>query len=123
MPLGGKLSDSEIATIRQWIASGAQWDGNRLELTKATPKSGFEKQFTEADRSWWAFQKPVLRPAPAVSNPAWRANPIDGFVYAALEKRNLAAAPPADRRTLIRRAYLDLIGLLPTPEDVEAICE
>jgi hypothetical protein len=68
----------------------------------------------------WAFQ-PVRRPAvPAVRDRAWVRTPIDAFVLARLEKAGLKPAPPADRRTLLRRAYLDLIGLPPTPEEQRA---
>jgi hypothetical protein len=74
---------------------------------------------TDADRSWWAFQ-PLQRPAlPSLKNPRHAQNPIDAFVLARLESKNLALSPPASRRELIRRAYFDLIGLPPTPEAVE----
>jgi len=78
------------------------------------------KPFTPQQRRWWAFQK-VVRPA--VPTPAardWVANDIDAFVLAKLEERHLKPAPPADKVTLIRRATLDLTGLLPTPEEVQA---
>ena len=76
--------------------------------------------FSEKDRSYWAFQ-PVVEPAlPGVANPAGIHNPIDLFVRAQLEKRSLVPAPPAAKRTLIRRATFDLTGLPPTPEEVFA---
>ncbi len=74
---------------------------------------------TDADREWWSFQplrwvRPVVRAEGAVRNP------IDRFVLARLEAKQLKLSPPADRRTLIRRASFDLLGLPPTPEEVEA---
>jgi len=76
--------------------------------------------FTAEQRSYWALQK-VTRPAlPAVHNPGWVRNPIDAFVVSQLEAKGLTPSPPADRVTLIRRVSLDLIGLPPTPEEVEA---
>ena len=76
--------------------------------------------FSEKDRSYWAFQ-PVGEPAlPIVSNSAGIHNPIDVFVRTELEGRSLEPAPPADKRTLIRRATFDLTGLPPTPEEVFA---
>ena len=76
--------------------------------------------FTAEQRSYWALQK-VTRPAlPAVHNPVWVRNPIDAFVVSQLEAKGLTPSPPADRVTLIRRVSLDLIGLPPTPEEVEA---
>jgi Protein of unknown function (DUF1549)/Protein of unknown function (DUF1553) len=78
------------------------------------------KPFTPQQRRWWAFQKVVK---PAVPTPAardWVANEVDAFVLAKLEEKHLKPAPPADEVTLIRRATLDLTGLLPTPEEVQA---
>src|SRR5436190_3058285 len=75
---------------------------------------------TEADRAWWSFQ-PVRRPPlPRVLETSRVSNPIDAFLLARLEARGLTFNPPASRRELIRRAYFDLIGLPPAPEDVEA---
>jgi hypothetical protein len=73
-----------------------------------------------AGRRHWAYQ-PVHRPAvPAVQGDSWVRTPIDAFVLARLEQKGIQPAPPADRRTLLRRVYLDLIGLPPTPEEQEA---
>lgn len=78
------------------------------------------KPFTPQQRRWWAFQK-VTKPAvPQPKNSTWVKNPIDAFILARLEEKNLVPAPPADRITLIRRATLDLTGLVPTPEEVQA---
>jgi hypothetical protein len=68
----------------------------------------------------WAFQ-PVRRPAvPAVGRTAWVRAPLDAFVLARLEEKGIEPAPPADRRTLLRRVYLDLVGLPPTPAEQQA---
>src|SRR5690349_5238034 len=69
-----------------------------------------------ADETWWSF-KPLAKPVvPAKSG----ANPIDTFIAAKLRDKGLSPAPPADKRTLIRRAYFDLLGLPPTPEEIDA---
>src|SRR5580765_5406856 len=70
---------------------------------------------------WWSL-KPFKRPAvPVVANQRWRIrNPIDAFILAKLEEKGLVPSPEADRRTLIRRLYFDLIGLPPTPEQIES---
>src|SRR5205809_1569256 len=93
-------------------------------LTSLTALSVFaaelSKPFTPQQRRWWAFQKVVK---PAVPTPVardWVANDVDAFVLAKLEEKHLKPAPPADKVTLIRRATLDLTGLLPTPEEVQA---
>jgi Protein of unknown function (DUF1549)/Protein of unknown function (DUF1553) len=78
------------------------------------------KTFTPQQRRWWAFQK-VAKPAvPTPAGRDWVRNDIDAFVLAKLEEKNLKPAPPADKITLIRRATLDLTGLLPTPEETQA---
>jgi len=117
-----KLDEKEIATLKDWIDQGAKWDANAAPAPSATAaSSGYkEKQFTAQDRSWWAFQKPVRDPAPKVAEERWNRNPIDAFVRDMMDKKGLSPAPEADRRTLIRRAYLDLLGLLPPVKEVEA---
>jgi hypothetical protein len=78
------------------------------------------KTFTPAQRRWWAFQK-VIKPAvPTPAGRDWVKNDVDAFILAKLEEKNLKPAPPADRVTLIRRATLDLTGLLPTPDEVQS---
>jgi hypothetical protein len=75
---------------------------------------------SRAAPDWWSLQ-PVVRPQmPSVKSSAWITNPIDAFVLAKLEAKGLTPAPPADRRTLIRRLSFDLVGLPPTPQEVEA---
>jgi hypothetical protein len=75
---------------------------------------------TAASPVFWSF-RPVKRPpVPKVKNAAWIRNPIDAFILAELEKRGLTPAPPADKRTLLRRVTFDLTGLPPTPEEIEA---
>jgi hypothetical protein len=126
MPLGGKLSDAEIATLQKWIDAGAAWESALPSVAAAppapaAPAAGIsEKTFTAQDRNWWAFRQPVRHAVPRVSEARWTANPIDAFLKKALDEKGLEPAPQADRRTLLRRAYLDLIGLLPPPEEVEA---
>jgi hypothetical protein len=77
------------------------------------------KDFTLQQRRWWAFQKVVKPPVPAVKDQVWAKNPIDAFILSKLEEKNLKPNPPADKVTLIRRATLDLTGLVPTPEEVQ----
>jgi hypothetical protein len=124
MPLGDKLSDADIDTLKRWIDGGALWEGGTLGAAAADePKPAqprlTEKEFTEADRKWWAFQKPIRHEIPQVAGERWNAHPIDAFLKRALHEKGLEAAPQADRRTLIRRAYLDLVGLAPPREVVE----
>jgi hypothetical protein len=102
------LSRQEVAVIRRWIEQGADWPRG-LVL--------HDRQFR--GQSWWAFQ-PLHRPnVPAVHTAGWARTPIDLFILAALEHHGLAPAPEADGRTLLRRLSFDLIGLPPTPREVE----
>jgi hypothetical protein len=88
-----------------------------LAVAGTEPK---QKEFTAMQKRWWAFQ-PLSKPAvPAVKNQAWVRNDIDAFILAKLEAKGLAPNAPADKITLLRRASLDLTGLPPTPEQVQA---
>jgi mono/diheme cytochrome c family protein len=106
MPPGPKLPDAEIATIEKWIAAGAPWPAT------------IQGPATTTTQAWWSFQKPVRPPVPA-TNEAWVRTPIDAFIARKLNEEKLKPAAEADRRTLIRRAYLDLHGLPPTAEQIE----
>jgi hypothetical protein len=117
MPPQGKLGDADIAALTDWIRRGAYWPSDGKSA--AAPTSS-EYVVTPEQRAFWSFQ-PVKRPAPpAVQREDWPRNPIDRFVLARLEKEGLKPVAPADKRTLIRRATFDLIGLPPTPEDIDA---
>ncbi len=113
MPPKTKLTPEAVAALSSWIEMGAPWpDGPAVVAKKPSAD--------EARQRHWSFQ-PVQNPViPVVKNPGWVKNPIDAFILAKLEEKNLAPAKPADRRTLIRRVSFDLIGLPPTPEEVEA---
>jgi hypothetical protein len=79
-----------------------------------------QKEFTPQQKRWWAFQKVVNPPVPAVANKAWVRNPVDSFILAKLEEKGIAPSREADKATLLRRLSLDLIGLPPTPEELQA---
>ena len=106
MPPGkAALTAAEVNAIRDWINGGAKWTSSGPE---DMPRA-----------SWWSFKKPVRPPCPTVKDASRVRNPIDAFILAKLEEKKLHLAPEADRRTLARRAYFDLHGLPPTPEQVE----
>ncbi len=114
MPPKDKLPDSVAANFAKWIEMGAP-DPRRPNVTTV----GGKINILEA-RKFWSFQPPKIQSPGAVKNAAWPASEIDKYVLAKLEEKNLKPVGDADRRTLIRRAYFDLIGLPPTPEEVEA---
>jgi mono/diheme cytochrome c family protein len=118
MPQNGeRLSDEALAAIARWLSLGAPYDRPLVEqdaeqLSATGP--------TEAERNFWSFQPLQVRSPPDVKDAGWTRTPIDQFVLARLEQENLSPNPIASRRVLIRRAYFDLIGLPPTPEEVQA---
>jgi hypothetical protein len=115
MPPTGKLADTVIADLAAWVKMGAPWPG---KASVATVKNNFDLE--RRKREHWAWQ-PIRSPAPpTVTDKSWAKTPIDQFILAKLEAKKLRPAAPADRRTLIRRVYFDLIGLPPTSEEVEA---
>jgi len=91
------LTDRQKDLLRAWVAEGAEYQGH------------------------WAFIPPTKPELPQTRNPAWIRNPIDRFVLAELEHRGLEPSPDAELRTLLRRVSLDMVGLPPTPEDVERV--
>ena len=116
-PEGDRLTDAEIDLIRRWIDQGAIWpDG----VDKATVRDKYD---------WWSL-KPLIRPAVPVATGTGHesrhnersdlSSPIDAFILARLREKGLNPSPEADRRTLARRLYFDLIGLPPDPAEVEA---
>ncbi len=114
MPQGGKLPDGVIADFEKWVNLGAPDPRDAATVSKA-PAINWE-----IARKFWAFVPPVMEPAPKTRDGKWAATPIDRFVLAKLEAKNLRPAADADGRTLVRRIYLDLNGVPPTPEEVEA---
>lgn len=108
MPPQGKLTEAEIAALREWVKGGAPWPAARTGVDAA------------AEKGFWSFQ-PVKRPVvPGVRDKGWVKTDLDAFVLAQIEKNGMRRAGPADKRTLIRRASFDMTGLPPSASEVEA---
>jgi mono/diheme cytochrome c family protein len=107
-PKGDRLSEAEVALLKAWIDSGAKLPGE-AEAAEAL----------QIKTDHWSFQ-PVKRPAVPVRDVSFSRNEIDDFVLAMLKEKSLAPSSQADKRTLIRRLYFVMHGLVPSPEDVEA---
>lgn len=118
MPPEGKLPDEAIAVLTAWVRSGAYWPAE-ADADNAPAKSPAE-QIDEFRQSHWAFQPIQSTVPPPVTPSQWPQQPLDQFILARLEDAGLTPNPPADRRTLIHRAYFTLIGLPPSYEEVEA---
>ena len=107
-PTGPRLTRAEVDLLRRWIDQGAGWGSETVKKPAA------------AQKTHWAFVAPRVPDVPSVRRRGWVRNPIDAFVLARLERERLTPSLEADRRTLVRRLYLDLLGLLPSPEEIDA---
>lgn len=105
-PEGKPLTDKQITLLKTWIQQGA--------------KAPADEKPEEDPRQHWAFLNPVRPPVPQVKNQAWVKNPIDAFIATEHEKRGLIPASPAEKATLLRRVYIDLIGLPPTRTELQS---
>jgi hypothetical protein len=103
-PEGQPLTPTQIKALKTWIDAGAVFPA--------------DDRPEDDPRSHWAFRSPIRPPLPSVKDPQWGQNPIDVFVAAEQEKRGFQPASPADRPTLLRRVYLDLVGLPPTRQEL-----
>ena len=108
MPPKEPLSPDQVAVVRDWINAGAPWIDGGVSQSKAKGQSAL-----------WVLQPLVSSAQPSVRSTSWVSNPIDAFILARLEAAGLVPAPWADRITLIRRATFDLIGLPPTPAEID----
>jgi hypothetical protein len=117
MPPKGKLADEQIGVLTAWVKMGAPWP--EAAVRAPAPEAGFK--VTAKDREFWSFQPVKQPPVPDIRNPKSEIrNPIDRFVLAKLEEKGLRPSPAADKRTLLRRVTFDLVGLPPTPEEMDA---
>jgi len=113
MPPPGKLPADDIATVKAWVEMGGTWPANTTTTAVKSPIS------PEA-RKHWSFQPIKDYEPPQVKQPGWVKNPIDRFILAKLEEKNLQPAPPASKLTLLRRATYDLTGLPPTTQEIDS---
>lgn len=120
MPDGDKkLADAQIAKIIEWIDLGAPYD-LPLVTTKVKGKSWTERVLPASAKKWWAFEPLGKAAPPQVKDAAWCNTSLDRFIRAKQEAASVMPNRPASTEQLIRRAYFDLIGLPPTPEEVDA---
>ena len=110
------VTSDELQQMRRWISEGAPWDNE--EPVAVNPES--DPKVSDEDRQFWSFQPPRQTDPPSVTASDRVRQPLDAFLLGRLEKAGLSFAPEADRQTLVRRAYFDVIGLPPSPEEVES---
>ncbi len=114
MPPSKPLSDEEQANLVAWVMQGAPWAGGAITAADA------DYQITSEQRTFWSFQPLNYRAVPKVRDQRWAQTEVDNFILAKLESKGLKPTSQASERELIRRVSYDLIGLPPTPEEVEA---
>ncbi len=117
MPPDDRLAAAEIALLRRWVEQGAPWPGTQ---PKQTARDSWGAEFAKVRESHWALQPIRMPPLPSVKHESWVRTPVDRYVLANLESVGLTPAPQADRRTLIRRVTIDLWGIPPTPNEIDA---
>jgi hypothetical protein len=120
MPPKEKLKDRQIEVLARWVAMGLPWPVASVATHAPALKKSGTGEFTDEPRRFWAFQPIKDVNAPEVRDKAWARSAVDRFILAALEEKGFRPAEPADKRTLIRRATFDLIGLPPSPDEVNA---
>lgn len=113
MPPTGQLSEDTIEQFEHWIASGAVWPDHTGTLREES------STITEEDRQWWAFQPLMVEVPPELTADDWSQNEIDRFVFKRLRDAGLEPAPTAEPTVLVRRLYFTLLGLPPTPQEIE----
>ncbi len=110
-----------VALVLTALCMAARCDERAsAESKSAASVTRGDSNFSDAERSFWSFRSPVDPPLPAVKRADWPQSPLDHFILAGLESNGLEPAPPADKRALIRRATFDLLGLPPTPAEMNA---
>ncbi|HYR58140.1 MAG TPA: DUF1549 domain-containing protein, partial [Chthoniobacteraceae bacterium] len=114
-PKGEKLAEAQISLLKEWVKMDAPDPRKDSAGTKAK-LSGL----TDKARGHWAYQPVVKPPIPQTKNHAWPRTPVDAFILAKLEEKSMVPAPDAEKGALLRRATFDLIGLPPTPQEVQA---
>jgi hypothetical protein len=115
MPPRGRLSDEQVADLVRWVAMGAPWSGSDVQVTATASRSAMEQRRA----THWAWQPVRASAPPAVADKRWTRARVDQYLLARLEAARLQPALPADRRSLLRRIHFVLLGLPPTPEEVE----
>ncbi|MEE2776483.1 MAG: DUF1553 domain-containing protein [Acidobacteriota bacterium] len=114
---GDPLTPTEVAAVRDWIDEGAHWDTGEATVGEVIRAAMESAELPPGARDYWAFRLPAPAPVPEAAS---FDHPVDRFLEVQRQERGVHRAPKAERTVLIRRAYLDLVGLLPSPEETSA---
>lgn len=122
MPPKTKLKGQQIDDLTKWVLMGAPWpDATPLPVTQKP--EGPQELFTAEDKAFWAFLPPQVPNLPEVKNANWCQSPLDRYLLNRLEEKQITPAAPVSRHVLIRRATLDLLGVTPSPEEVDSFLQ
>jgi hypothetical protein len=114
MPPKEPLPEKDVAALTSWVAAGAPWPEHSEPIREGS------NVITDADRAWWAFQPLVKPDVPDVTADRWSRNGVDRFIYGRLADEKMVPAARAEKEVLVRRLYFDLIGVPPTPDEMDA---
>ncbi|MED5471639.1 MAG: PSD1 and planctomycete cytochrome C domain-containing protein [Verrucomicrobiota bacterium] len=120
MPPKGKLSLENIELIKKWVQMGAPWPGSENEIANSPDKGNEPYDWDKFRNEHWAFKQITNPTPPHADDDTWSNTPIDKFIYSELKNNDLLPNGPATPQNLIRRAYLNLIGIPPTPQQVNS---
>lgn len=113
---GRRISESQMEDFASWIRMGTPIP--RSDVPSSAPD--LSKQHTSRSTNHWAFRIPTSPSLPKIKETTWPQTPVDFFILSQLEAKQLSHSPPADKATLIRRATFDLLGLPPSPQEVDS---
>ena len=123
MPPKTKLPAEKIATITKWVEMKAPWTADDIDVLGKLEEGSSQTQINPTTQAFWS-NKPLERPAvPKVASAEWQKHPIDAFLFRDIAAAGLQPNPRANKATLIRRAYYNLTGLAPSPEEVAAFIQ
>ena len=117
MPPAGKRPQAEIDIFQKWVAMGAPFDPS-LERPSSKTAHATSPQSPEDRSNWWAYKPVRKEQPPTAADPVWQAHPVDAFIAKSHASKGVRPNPPASKEQLVRRAYYDLTGLPPSPEEV-----
>jgi hypothetical protein len=121
MPPSGKLEPDQAKILNEWVNMGLPWTAEDIDvLVKIEDHTHAANEINETTRNFWSHTKVTRPDVPKVSDSSWQKHPIDAFIYAKLAEQGLVPNGPASKEALARRAYFNLTGLPPTPEQVAA---
>ncbi|MFP6874325.1 MAG: PSD1 and planctomycete cytochrome C domain-containing protein [Verrucomicrobiales bacterium] len=118
MPPVAKLGEEQLAILHKWVEMKAPWTPGDINYLENVEQAAATTSINETTKNYWSYRPLKTPDIPKVSDPLWSKNPLDAFVFARLAENGLKPNPPAGKEELARRAYHNITGLAPAPEQV-----